>query len=89
MHNKLSIRGDGLPFSGVLAIALYTAGPWVQAEQQDRVNVIHVESTTIDDKFENKRDEASSIAVISGEKVDKAHTENIQQLLQSVPGVTT
>ncbi|MGD8908889.1 MAG: TonB-dependent receptor [Chromatiales bacterium] len=89
MHNKLFIRENGLPFYGILAIVLYTAGPWAQAEQQDEGNVIHVESTTIDDKFENKRDEASSVAVISGEKVDKAHTENIQQLLQSVPGVTT
>jgi len=53
------------------------------------MNIIHVESTTIDDKFENKRDEASNIAVISGDKVDKAHTENIQQMLQSIPGVTT
>jgi iron complex outermembrane receptor protein len=89
MYKKLFIRGNGLSFYGALAIGLYAAGPGVQAEQQDEGNVIHVESTTIDDKFENKRDEASSVAVISGEKVDKAHTENIQQLLQSVPGVTT
>ena len=27
--------------------------------------------------------------MISGEKVDRAHTENIQQMLQSIPGVTT
>lgn len=51
--------------------------------------MIHVESTTIDDKFENKRDEPSNIGVISGEKVDKAHAESIHQLLQSVPGLTT
>jgi iron complex outermembrane receptor protein len=72
-----------------LAIVLCITGHWVQAQEQAGGNVIHVESTTIDDKIENKRDEASSIAVISGEKVDKAHTQNIQQLLQSVPGVTT
>ncbi len=72
-----------------MAGAISAAGQWVHAGSLDDVNVIHVESTTIDDRFENKRDEASNIAVISGEKVDKAHAENIQQLLQSVPGVTT
>lgn len=51
--------------------------------------MIHVESTTIDDKFENKRNEASNISVVSGKKVDKAHTENVQQVLQGIPGVTT
>lgn len=53
------------------------------------LGVIQVESTTIDDRFENKRDEPSNIAVISGDEVDAAHTENIQQLLQSIPGITT
>lgn len=53
------------------------------------LGIIQVESTTIDDKFEQKRDEPSNIGVISGKTVDKSHTENIQQLLQSIPGVTT
>jgi iron complex outermembrane receptor protein len=52
-------------------------------------NIIRVDSTTIDDKFADKRDEPSNVAVISGEKVDNAHAENIQQMLQSIPGVTT
>lgn len=55
----------------------------------EELGVIQVESTTIDDRFEAKRDEASNIAVISGERVDASRAENIQQLLQSVPGVTT
>jgi len=55
----------------------------------DSLGTIQVESTTIDDRFENKREEPSSIAAISGEEVDRSHTENIQQLLQSIPGVTT
>ncbi len=55
----------------------------------DSLGVIHVESTTIDDRFEQKRDEVSSIGVIGGDAVDASHVENIQQLLQSVPGVTT
>ena len=53
------------------------------------LGVIQVESSTIDDRFENKRDEASNIGVIKGEEVDAAHTENIQQMLQSIPGITT
>ncbi len=55
----------------------------------EELGIIQVESTTIDDRFENKRDEPSNIGVISAEEVDVAHTQNIQQLLQSVPGITT
>lgn len=66
------------------ALSLTTA-----ANAEESLGVIQVESTTIDDRFENKRNEASNIAVISGEEVDSAHTENIQQLLQGIPGITT
>ncbi|MEJ2395141.1 MAG: TonB-dependent receptor [Candidatus Thiodiazotropha sp.] len=86
MQFKISTVGARRPLSTLLAVFICTAGQWAQAEQG---NVIHVESSTIDDKFDNKRDEASNIAVISGEKVDKSHAENIQHLLQSVPGMTT
>lgn len=61
----------------------------VAATMAEELGIIQVESTTIDDRFENKRDEPSNIGVISGEEVDAAHTENIQQVLQSIPGVTT
>jgi iron complex outermembrane receptor protein len=50
---------------------------------------ISVESTTIDDRFEAKKTEVSNTSVISGDVVDKAHIENIQQILQSIPGLTT
>jgi len=50
---------------------------------------INVESTTIDDRFESKRTEVSTTSTISGENVDKSHIENIQQILQSIPGITT
>jgi iron complex outermembrane recepter protein len=50
---------------------------------------IQVESSTIDDKFATKKTEVSSTAVVSGETVDQSHTENIQQILQSIPGITT
>ena len=55
----------------------------------EELDVIRVESTTIDDRFENKRNEASNIAVISGEKIDAAHTKNVQEMLQGIPGITT
>lgn len=53
------------------------------------LGTIQVESSTIDSKFDTKKTEVSNTATISGERVDKAHTENIQQILQSIPGVTT
>lgn len=66
------------------AIALLQPSP-LRAE----IDTIRVESSTIDDRFENKRDEASSVSVISGEKVDRSHTENIKQILDAIPGITT
>jgi len=53
------------------------------------LGTIQVESTTIDDRFESKKTEVSSISTISGTKVDEMHVENIQQILQSIPGITT
>jgi len=53
------------------------------------LGTIQVESTTIDDRFESKKTEVSSISTVSGEKVDDLHAENIQQILQSIPGITT
>lgn len=53
------------------------------------LGTIQVESSTIDDKFKSKRTEVSNTSTISGEAVDEAHAESVQQLLQSIPGVTT
>ena len=53
-----------------------------------KLQEVTVTSTTIDDRFEAKRDEPSNISVISGDKVDRAHVENMIQVLQSIPGVT-
>ncbi len=69
-----------------VAIACSSFSSLLHAES---LGLIQVESTTIDDRFENKRDEASNIGVIQGAEVDAAHTENIQQMLQSIPGITT
>lgn len=53
------------------------------------LGVIQVESSTIDDKFYKNKTEVSSTTTISGDSVDEGHRENIQQLLQSIPGLTT
>jgi len=53
------------------------------------MGMIRVESTTIDDRFESKRGEPSNTAVINGDTVDRAHVENIKQVLDSIPGITT
>ncbi|QOP41528.1 TonB-dependent receptor [Sulfurimonas marina] len=53
------------------------------------LGTIKVESSTIDDKFDTKKTEVSSTATINGEVVDTSHTENLQQLLQTIPGITT
>ena len=52
------------------------------------MGLMSVDSTTIDDRFESKRGEPSNISVISGSKVEKAHVENIKQVLDAIPGVT-
>lgn len=50
---------------------------------------IQIYSSTIDDKFEAKKGEASSVTTISGEKVDEAHATNIHEVLRSIPGLTS
>ncbi|OIO71556.1 MAG: hypothetical protein AUJ57_07050 [Zetaproteobacteria bacterium CG1_02_53_45] len=52
------------------------------------MGLMRVDSTTIDDRFESKRGEPSNISVISGDRVEKAHAENIKQILDGIPGVT-
>ncbi|GAB4115438.1 MAG: hypothetical protein Fur0026_01300 [Sideroxydans sp.] len=56
--------------------------------EEDMLNEVVVTSTTIDDRFESKRGEASNISNISGRKVDAEHGKNIVDVLESVPGVT-
>ena len=53
------------------------------------LGTISVESSTIDDKFMTKKTEISSVSEINGEAVDNSHIENIQQILQAIPGITT
>lgn len=85
-------RGFAPYFGMVTRSLLLGAGfsmlPITSALSED-LGTIKVESTTIDDRFQDKRTEPSNIAVISGDEVDVAHPQNIQQILQSVPGITT
>lgn len=53
------------------------------------LGTINVDSTTIDDRFDSKKTEVSNTITVNGEKIDKAHGENIQQALNSIPGLTT
>lgn len=68
----------------VLALAVshaaYAAG--------DILDEVRVTSTTIDDRFDSKRGEASNVNNISGKKVDERHGKNIVEVLESIPGVT-
>lgn len=69
----------------LLAVAVI-ASPYAAVAAD--MGMIRVDSTTIDDRFESKRGEPSNINVISGEKVERAHSENIKQILDAIPGVT-
>lgn len=55
----------------------------------ENLGIIGIDSTTIDDRFHSGQTEVSSTASISGETVDEAHIENLQQVLQAIPGITT
>ncbi|MGD9788840.1 MAG: TonB-dependent receptor plug domain-containing protein, partial [Sulfuricellaceae bacterium] len=70
------------------AACLLLASQGIWAEEAARLDEVTVTSTTIDDRFDSKRDEPSNISVISGKKVDDAHIQNAIQVLQGIPGVT-
>lgn len=55
----------------------------------ENLGTIGIDSTTIDDRFHPSRTEVSSTSTIEGTKVDEAHIENLQQVLQSIPGITS
>lgn len=52
------------------------------------LGTIQVESSTIDSKFDTKKTEVSSVAVITGEEVEKINPKTISDILNGVPGVT-
>lgn len=69
----------------VSLVAVLLMPPMAAAED---LGLMRVDSTTIDDRFESKRGEPSNVSVISGDKVERAHAENIKQILDAIPGVT-
>lgn len=69
-----------------LLLSTLLAGSCLASEN---LGIISIDSTTIDDRFGSKQTEVSSTSTISGEAVDAAHIENLQQVLQSIPGITT
>jgi iron complex outermembrane receptor protein len=86
MRQQLYIHAPRQRLLPLFTLALLVGSTATQAED---LGMIQVKSSTIDDRHIDWRSEPSSVAVISGETVDNAHAENIQQLLQSIPGVTT
>jgi iron complex outermembrane receptor protein len=75
-----------LPITFGAVAACFVSGPASAAEQ---LGTVRVESSTISDRFADKRTEPSNTALIAEEEVERAHARNIQQLLEGVPGVTT
>lgn len=71
----------------IIASALLASMSAIHAEED--MGVIHVDSTTIDDRFESKKDKVSSETSVKGEKIDEKKAENIQRTLQSITGITT
>lgn len=55
----------------------------------ENLGIIGIDSTTIDDRFHPTHTEVSSTSSIDGKKVDEAHIENLQQVLQAIPGITS
>ncbi|MDA0191651.1 MAG: TonB-dependent receptor plug domain-containing protein, partial [Proteobacteria bacterium] len=56
--------------------------------QETRLDEVFVTSTTIDDRFQSRRSEASSIHEISGRAIDERRPENLIEMLNAIPGVT-
>jgi iron complex outermembrane recepter protein len=73
-----------IPHSILLSTLL--ASSCIAAES---LGIIGIDSTTIDDRFHPTRTEVSSTSSIDGKKVDEAHIENLQQVLQGIPGITS
>jgi hypothetical protein len=73
MPNKALLYLACIPFAAAVIATVSSSPLWAE----ENINVIQVESTTINDKFENKRQEPSNIAIISGEKVDNAFSKSL------------
>ncbi|MCU7799789.1 MAG: Plug domain-containing protein [gamma proteobacterium symbiont of Lucinoma myriamae] len=81
---KYNLVKQALPLAVISSFTLIS--PQIFA---DDLGTISVQSTTIDDRFEDKRNEPSSIGVISGAEIDKDRPKNVQEMLRRIPGITT
>ncbi len=52
------------------------------------LGTISVESSTIDDKFESTKTEVSNTTIITEEDVQKINPTNIENILNTIPGIT-
>lgn len=52
------------------------------------LGTISIESSTIDDKYETKKTEVSNTTVITSEDVQKINPTNIEDILNTIPGIT-
>jgi iron complex outermembrane receptor protein len=70
--------------------SIILAAPAIQVElpAENMLPAVTVTSTTIDDRFDSKRGEASNVSNISGKQVDGEHGKNIMDILDAIPGVT-
>jgi len=59
----------------------------INAQASD-LGTIQVESSTIDDKFQSKKSEVSNTAVITSQDVERINPTNIEDLLNTIPGIT-
>ena len=84
--------GKGIPGTGARTIAraagFAALGISLGASAAD-LGEIQVESTTIDTRFEERRDEPSTVETVTGEDVEKSHPQDVQEVLRRIPGVTT
>ncbi len=67
-----------------IALAMLPSAP-TQAEE----SVIRVYSSTIEDRFGEDTTQPSSTVSLTREEIEQQHVQNLQQVLQSIPGITT
>ncbi|KPV40300.1 hypothetical protein AN478_09415 [Thiohalorhabdus denitrificans] len=82
------IRPRGARLRGTLLTTLGAFGAMASSQAAD-LGTIQVESSTIDDRFEDQRDRPSSVQSLDQEEVEKAQPQDIQEVLRRIPGVTT
>jgi len=54
----------------------------------EELDLITVESTTIDDKFNSKSKEVSNVMTINSNDIEKINPTNVEDVLKTIPGIT-